>query len=205
MRKTAGRFFQVILAVLCVYTVFLIYGLMSTEYVYDENGNVVPKIVTVEEIENRDVYALLYRHYLQARGLYEDILRLDYRLSMDEESKLIATEYEELLDTVSSQTVAIDGLALDTKYGQFKTMLLEWVKTDAAVYLQNISAAILQNDSQKEEEALACRSQMYTDFLILSENMAVLGENVPGIDVSSLYEWSPENFISEVLEGVQDE
>ena len=114
-------------------------------------------------------------------------------------------EYEELLDTVSSQTVAIDGLALDTKYGQFKTMLLKWVKTDAAVYLQNISAAILQNDSQKEEEALACRSQMYTDFLILSENMAVLGENVPGIDVSSLYEWSPENFISEVLEGVQDE
>ena len=205
VRKIAGRFFQVILAVLCVYTVFLIYGLMSTEYVYDENGNVVPKIVTVEEIENRDVYALLYWHYLQARGLYEDILRLDYRLSMYEESKLIATEYEELLDTVSSQTVAIDGLALDTKYGQFKTMLLEWVKTDAAVYLQNISAAILQNDSQKEEEALACRSQMYTDFLILSENMAVLGENVPGIDVSSLYEWSPENFISEVLEGVQDE
>lgn len=204
-KKIAGRCFQIFLAVFCVYTVFLIYGLVSTDYEYDENGNVVPKIVTVEEIGNKEVYNVLYRHYLQARTLYEDILRLDYQLSMDEESKLIATEYEELLDTVSVQTVSIEALSLETKYGQFKTMLLEWVKTDAAVYLQNISAAILQNSIEKEDEALACREQMYNDFLVLSENMAVLGESIPGTDVSGLYEWSPERFISEVLEGVHDE
>ncbi len=105
--RIAGRIFQVVLAGLCVYTVFLIYGLLSTEYVYDADGNVVPKVVT---------------------------------------------EYEELLDRVSAQTVAIEALTLETKYGQFRSMLLEWVKTDAAVYLQNVSAAILQNDEQKEAE-----------------------------------------------------
>ena len=114
-------------------------------------------------------------------------------------------EYEELLDNVSSLTVTIDALSVNTKYGQYKNMLLEWVRTDTAVYLQNMSAAILQNDEEKANEAVACRDQMYNDFLILTENMAVLGESVPGADLSSLYTWSPEKFIAEVLEGVRDE
>lgn len=203
--RIAARAIQILLAVLSAYTVFLIYGLMVTEYEYDDAGNVRPKIVTVEEIENREIYEVIFRHYLQARILYEDVLRLDYKLSTGEESKLVAMEYEELLDKVSNLTVAIDALSVGTKYGQFKTMLLEWVKTDTAVYLQNMSASILQNDEEKANEALACREQMYNDFLILTENMAVLGESVPGVDLRTLYTWSPEQFISEVLEGVHNE
>lgn len=199
------RGIQILLSVLSIYTVFLIYGLMVTEYQYDAEGNIVPSIITMEEIEGRETYGILYRYYLQARALYEKVLRLDYRLSMDEESKLLAMEYEALLDDVTSLTVAMDGLSVDTKYGQFKGMLLEWVRTDTAVYLQNISAAILKNNEEKANEALACRNQMYNDFLILTENIAALGETVPGADLSSLYTWSPEKFISEVLEGVRNE
>lgn len=204
-KRSLARGIQILLAIWSVYTVFLIYGLLVTEYQYDEAGNVVPKIVTVEEIESREVFELLYRHYLQARMLYEDVLRLDYKLSLDEESKLVAMEYEELLDQVSALTVSVDALSVGTKYGQIKNMLLEWVKTDTAVYLQNISAAILQNNENKANEALACRTQMYNDFLILTENMAALGETIPGVDIASIYTWSPESFISEVLEGVRRE
>lgn len=199
------RGIQLLLSVMSIYTVFLIYGLIVTEYQYDTDGNIVPRIITMEEIEGRETYGVLYRYYLQARALYEKVLRLDYKLSMDEESKLLAMEYEALLDDVTSLTVAMDGLAVDTKYGQFKGMLLEWVRTDTAVYLQNISAAILKNNEEKANEALACRNQMYSDFLILTENIAALGEAIPGADLSSLYTWSPEKFISEVLEGVRNE
>ncbi len=203
--RIAARALQIILAVFSAYTVFLIYGLMVTEYEYDAAGNIQPKIVSVEEIENREIYELIFRHYLQARILYEDVLRLDYKLSTGEESKLVAMEYEEMLDKVSNLTVTIDALSVGTKYGQFKAMLLEWVKTDTAVYLQNMSASILQNNEEKANEALACREQMYNDFLILTENMAILGESVPGVDLSTIYTWSPEQFISEVLEGVRNE
>lgn len=204
-KRIFARCFQILLAILSAYTVFLIYGLIVTEYQYDDAGNVRPKIVSVEEIASREIYELIYRHYLLARNLYEDVLRLDYKLSTGEEPKLIAMEYEELLDNVSSLTVTIDALSVNTKYGQYKNMLLEWVRTDTAVYLQNMSAAILQNDEEKANEAVACRDQMYNDFLILTENMAVLGESVPGADLNSLYTWSPEKFIAEVLEGVRDE
>lgn len=204
IRRLLVRSFQILLAILSVYTVFLIYGLMVTEYQYDETGNVKPKIVSVEEITSREIYDLLYRHYLQARNLYEDVLRLDYRLNIGEEPKLVAMEYEEMLDKVSSLTVTVDALSVGTKYGQYKNMLLEWVKTDTAVYLQNMSIAILQNNEEKANEAVACRTQMYNDFLILTENMAILGETVPGTDLSSIYSWSPEKFIAEVLEGVRN-
>ena len=204
IRRLLVRSFQILLAILSVYTVFLIYGLMVTEYQYDETGNVKPKIGSVEEIASREIYDLLYRHYLQARNLYEDVLRLDYRLNIGEEPKLVAMEYEEMLDKVSSLTVTVDALSVGTKYGQYKNMLLEWVKTDTAVYLQNMSIAILQNNEEKANEAVACRTQMYNDFLILTENMAILGETVPGTDLSSIYSWSPEKFIAEVLEGVRN-
>ena len=44
---------------------------------------------------------------------------------------------------------------------------------------------------------------MYSDFMLLSENVAALGETISGVDISSMYEWSPEQYVKEVLEGVQ--
>lgn len=197
------RGMQIGLALLSAYTVFLIYGLIVTEYQYNENGELVPKIITVDEIENKAVFEQFYRYYIQARNLYEEILRLDYKLSLNDESKLLATEYEALLDDVSKLVISIDAIAVDTKYGQFKSMLLEWVKTDAAIYLQNMSSAILQNNNAKAEEALAGRNKMYSDFMLLSENVAALGEVIPGVDIASMYEWSPEKYVKKVLEGIQ--
>lgn len=197
------RGMQIGLALLSAYTVFLIYGLIVTEYQYNENGELVPKIITVDEIENKAVFEQFYRYYIQARNLYEEILRLDYKLSFDDESKLLATEYEALLDDVSKLVISIDAIAVDTKYGQFKSMLLEWVKTDTAIYLQNMSSAILQNNNTKAEEALAGRNKMYSDFMLLSENIAALGEIIPGVDIASMYEWSPEKYVKKVLEGIQ--
>ena len=202
-RCRLARGVQIVLALLSAYTVFLLYGLIVTEYEYNENGMLVPRIITTDEIENKAVFEQIYRYYIQARILYEDILRLDYKLTLENETKLLATEYEALLDDVSKLVVSIDALAVDTKYGQFKTMLLEWVKTDAAVYLQNMSAAILQNSSEKGNEAIAGRNKMYSDFMLLSENVAALGETISGVDISSMYEWSPEQYVKEVLEGVQ--
>ena len=197
-RCRLARGVQIVLALLSAYTVFLLYGLIVTEYEYNENGMLVPRIITTDEIENKAVFEQIYRYYIQARILYEDILRLDYKLTLENETKLLATEYEALLDDVSKLVVSIDALAVDTKYGQFKTMLLEWVKTDAAVYLQNMSAAILQNSSEKGNEAIAGRNKMYSDFMLLSENVAALGETISGVDISSMYEWSPEQYVKAV-------
>lgn len=194
---------QIGLALLSAYTVFLIYGLIMTEYQYNENGELVPIIISTDEIESKATFEQLYRHYIQARNLYEEILRLDYKMSLDEQPKLLATEYESLLDEVSKLVITIDAITMDTKYGQFKSMLIEWVKTDAAVYLQNMSSAILQNDNKRAEEAIAGRNKMYHDFMLLSENIAALGEVISGVDITSMYEWSPEQYVKQVLEGIQ--
>lgn len=202
-KRALMRGIQILLAIMSAYLAFLIYGLFVTEYEYNEQGGVVPKIVSVEEIESKSVYGELYKYYCMSRSLYEDVLRIDYKLSLDPESKLVATEYEELLDEVTSLTVAIDAFEPGSKYSQMKNMILEWVRTDIAVYLQNVSAAILQNNQEKAANAVSGREQVYSDFMIISENLAALGEAVPGYDLSDLYEWSPEKYISEVLEGVK--
>lgn len=203
LRHAIVRVGQIGLALLSAYTIFLIYGLIMTEYQYNENGEIVPVIITADEIENKVAFEQLYRYYIQARNLYEEILRLDYKVSIEEQSKLLATEYESLLDDVSKLVITIDAITVDTKYGQLKSMLLEWVKTDTAVYLQNMSSAILQNDDKRVDEAIAGRNKMYRDFMLLSENMAALGEAISGIDITSMYEWSPEQYVKQVLEGIR--
>ena len=54
LRAMAVRVAQILTAVLCVYLVFLIYGVLNTEYTYDERGDIVPVILTVEGIRETE-------------------------------------------------------------------------------------------------------------------------------------------------------
>lgn len=201
--RRGGKAVQILLAAGCVYLVFIFYGLMVTEYDYNKQGEVVPRIVTAEQIKAKVQFDEIFNYYLQARTLYEDALRLDYRLSTDTEApKLLATEYEGMLDDVSKLSLALEAVSTDTKYNPVKSLLEAWVKSDIAVYLQNMGAALSQNNEEKANNALQDRDRMYQDFAIITENVAALGGVVPGMDLTTLYEWSPERFVTETLEGV---
>lgn len=187
----------------CIYLVFLIYGLAITSYGYDDSGQVRPRIVRIQQLREKRAYEEILGYYLRARTLYEQVLSLDYRLGEGlEEEMLLGTEYESMLDQVAKLSVDLEAATTDSRYGQLQKMLLAWIKDDIAVYLQNMAAAISQNNQEKSDHALTDRKRVYQDFAIITENIVVLGHQIANIDISNLYEWSPERYVSEVLEGI---
>ena len=202
LRHRFGRIMTGAMILLCVYMAFLIFGVTQTNYIYDDAGQIQPEVLSVADKKNLAEYESLSQYYLRARILYEEALTLDYRLSeQPDESLSIATEYSGMLDEVSKLTVDIDAADFSTGYTGIQEQLLNWVKTDIAVYLQNISAAIINNDATKAENAIISRDVMYTDFSTLTANMATLCKNTKGAKNGEIFAWSPESFVDTLKEG----
>ena len=192
----ANMMLKIFLILAIFYTAFLIYGVIITEYVYDEKGEVVPLVYTIDEIEEKKDYELFSAYYINIRDLYEKIIVLDYRLAVANDNAdyiSLSSEYETLLETVSAITIQMEAYTPRSAYKQTYNLMLNLVKTDIAVYLQNISAALAQNDEDKAAKAVISKEVVYDDFIKTTSNMITLGENIKGIDVSGLKNWSVEN------------
>lgn len=194
---------QICLIVLCVYVAFLIYGVSTTRYVYTEQGQITPETLTVSDMRSLAEYEAFSTYYLRARILYEEAMTLDYRLSIAPDSALVvAMDYTALLDDVAKLSVDISAAEYDTGYSSIYGQLLNWVKTDIAVYLQNMAGAITENDAEKANNALISRDVMYADFSKLTANAVALARSTKGADNLDIYDWSPEAFSESLAEGV---
>lgn len=200
--KLSTRIVNIFLITACVYVLFLIYGVLVTDYQYSDDGTIAPQKLTVSEIKEKKSFEQIYYQYLHCRNLYEKVLILDYRLGKGEEDPLtLAPEYEALLDEVTDLSIKTDALEVDSQYSQIKSLLLTWIKDDIAVYLQNMSAAISKNDEETANNALQDKDRVYSDFSIITQNIAATGENLKGVDITDVKEWTPEDYVDEEING----
>lgn len=199
-----SKIVQILLIIGCVYLIFLIYGAINTQYVYNAKGNVVAQPMSVKEIEAKNDYDKFAAQYRQARTLYEKVLLLDYRIGAGEEDPLtIAPEYEKLLDSVDKLSIQVQALELSSEYTQVLTMLTSWIQNDLAIYCQDMSKAISQNDSSAEETALEYKTIMYNDFSSITQNLVTIGKKTTGADYSDISKWSPEEYVQTQIGGVK--
>ena len=195
------------MVLLCAYMVFLIFGVISTEYTYDDAGEVVPKRVTVRQISDMREFSVLATQYYSCRSLYEQVLLLDCRYiaaDTQEEKIVIGSEYWKALDTVESLIVQINALTVPSKYENIKSQLLTWTQTYIAVYCQNMSYSISNNSEQDLQRALEYQDLTYNGFRIISTNLASMGAQVTGAeaDVNNISSWTPSGFIQEQSGGL---
>lgn len=200
--KRKMKIFNIVMISACIYVIFLIYGVFCTNYQYNDKGEIKPVTLSVSEIKALKDYNVMLVQYEDCRVLYEKVLQLDYRLGLGVEDPLtLAPEYEKLLDEVNDLTVKTDALDVDTRYDTIKNMLLNWVKTDTAIYLQKISSGISQNNAEDASTAITYKTVMYDDFALISQNMITIGDSVEGANVNGIKEWSPEGYINEFING----
>lgn len=200
--RLSTRILNIVLVTACIYVLFLIYGVLVTDYQYVEDGTIKAERLSISDLAEKKSYESIYYQYLNCRALYEKTLILDYRLGAGQEDPLtIAPEYEALLEEVTDLSVKTDALEVDTQYSQIKNMLLSWIKSDIAVYLQNMSAAIAQNNEETANNALQDKDRTYSNFSTITQNIAAMGETVKGADLTSLKEWTPENYVDTEIHG----
>lgn len=199
--KFIEKIFISISLVLCVYLLFLIYGLFVTKYEYDSSGKVIPSILTVEEIAEQKEFETFKNYYLLCRQLYEDVLILDYRLdnNKDENYIVLASEYQSKLETVSILANQINGLTLSPEYKQSLNIMMTWIKTDMAVYLQNISSALSSSDSDKYKKAIISKQVVYDNFHVLTDNVIYYSKTIKGVDMKDVINWTTTDYIKKTI------
>lgn len=197
-----------IASVAAIYFVFLIYGTATTTFEYDEKGNgkVVPVEYSVNDLESRYYYNTVLSLYLRMRSLYEQVLKLDYRVASEQEKlSVIAMEYTKLQQgSVQKLGVSIDAAYVSTNYAQILDSMKTWVTGTLSDYCLNISDAIIKNDETYEKEAMAGRTYLENDFRQITQNIIVIGEDIKGIDVEDLKDWSPSGYIDQAVVGIKD-
>lgn len=205
-KEVIEKAFSVVLIVACVYLVFLIYGVVNTNYKYNEKGEVVPEVNDVKTIREVNEFTTVSAQYLQARGLYEKALLLDYRLGMagttGEDPILIAPEYEGILEDVTKLSVQMAAVTVPARYVQPFNLLISWVQDDLALYCQYISRAISQNNSADMNQALYYKDSMYTKFRQVTQVLSTLGSTIENSGVEYIRNWSPESYIEQVSGGM---
>lgn len=188
---------------LCGYLLFLIYGVMVTNYDYNKDGDVTAQIMTKDDIQNQKEYSTLLGYYMDSRALYEKILILNYRLDKNVEDPLdLVPEYESLLDESNRILVQLKAVSPSKAYTPAYNLLINWVNADISSYLQEISAALSQNNAEHMQNAINDKQRVYNDCYQLTANMISLGENVKGVNISELKEWSPEEYIKSEMGDV---
>ncbi len=193
-----SRVSTVIMILACVYLIFLIYGAINTEYVYNDNGEIVPQVMSVMQIQRLNDFGDVASEYRQARTLYEQVLKLDYRIAAGiEDPLLIAPEYEAMLDKIEALVLQCQALSVATEYTQLHAMITTWTTTDIAIYCQNMSKAITSNDAVSAQRALETRQLVYNDFSVITEVITTMGATVDGAEIKDMENWSPEKFINE--------
>lgn len=196
------RIINFILIAGCIYLLVLIFGAAVTKYQYNSDGKAVPEKMSVDDIRQKHNFDTILTQYEYCRSLYEKTLLLDYRVAQGQEDTLeIAPEYEALLDDVQNLSVKTDAISVDTKYDQVKSMMGNWIKNDIAVYLQNISAAISENNTEKANNALQDKDRVYDDFSLITQNIVALGSSISGADLTDIKSWTPEDYVDQEING----
>lgn len=196
------RIINFILIAGCIYLLVLIFGAAVTKYQYNSDGKAVPEKMSVDDIRQKHNFDTILTQYEYCRSLYEKTLLLDYRVAQGQEDTLeIAPEYEALLDDVQNLSVKTDAISVDTKYDQVKSMMVNWIKNDIAVYFQNISAAISENNTEKANNALQDKDRVYDDFSLITQNIVALGSSISGADLTDIKSWTPEDYVDQEING----
>lgn len=192
--------FKVVLCVLCGYLLFLIYGALMTDYDYNEKGNVTAQRMSVEDIRQQKEFNTLLGYYMDARALYEKILSLNYQLDRNEKDAIkYASEYEKLLDESSRIIIQVKAVTPSKQYSQAYSLLLNWVNADLSSYLQEISKALTTGSAENLQNAMNDKQRCYNNCHQLTANIISLGQNIKGVNLTDVKDWSPEIYIQKEM------
>ena len=191
------------LVALNVYMIILIYGVFVTDFHYGSTMEVEPVTLSVSELRAKNEFDKILTMYAQCRGLYEKILRLDYRMAQGvEEYASIATDYQGLLEEVDKIAGSISAQKIVTSYKNIRDMLYTWVNVTCGIYCDDMSKAVLEGNDEAAQDATMVRESLGSDFNMITENLVTIGSTIKGVDLSVITEWTPDDFIKESLEGV---
>ena len=192
--------------ILCAYLVFLIYGCINTDYVYNDKGVVEPQIMSVEDLREKKDFDKIYADYEMVASLYKKVLILDYQLAEIQKAggsvSSIATEYESIVQEIIDTSYQVKGLAVNEKYMQLKKMMFCLIYNDDGTdqfkdygfmyeYCRNVAEYLTQGGTEANNNAIIARDNLYSYYCNIANNLYSIGKEINGANITSLVNFDP--------------
>lgn len=193
-REQNGKLLDILFVIGTIYFCFLTFGVWTTTYHYNQEGEISAQAMTYEDIVQKKSFEVLMNQYIECRDLYEKVLNIDKKLAEGRVQPFtLAPLYEGIVTEAETLYTKTEALSIDVQYEQIRTMYLTWLKEDIASYCKNMSTAISQNNEKTAEIALTNRKSTYNDFSLITQNIIAMGETIPGIDLVNIRKWDAAN------------
>ena len=173
-----------------VYAAALLFGIFSTRYYYDENGNRRAYMMTFSDYKAQDDYSALKEKFTDIRELLTDITIIDIHVANGEYTNYeAATMYTSILN--GDLDVLIPKISAISVQEEQKTLQEEMesiLSYDLALYLQNMSAGLKSGSNETVSTALSYRDKAFATYEIIQTDMKTLAERIK-IDDSAYFDW----------------
>lgn len=178
--RIRGRVAITAIALLCAYLVFLIIGVISTDYyVTDEQTN-MPVIAGYQTLQAREDYKEIKKNMTEIREIMRDMTIIDIKVANEDISyNEAAVQYTQLLnDKIDVLIPKIQAMDLTDGNALIQQEMESLLANDIAIYLQKISAGLQASDASAVQTALAWRESAFTSYDTLSEHITALAQAI---------------------------
>ncbi len=179
-----------LLITLCLYLVFVLFGMLITDYYIDENGYRQPIEANFAYLEQREDYRELKKQYDQICDLMVDITVIDIHFANKDYTDMEAvTYYTKILnERVDILIPKITALELGEEQAVVQQTMETLLSNDCAVYLQKIVEGLRAGNADTVKTALVWRDKAFSSFEILRGDMSNLARRVKA-DYRSIDDW----------------
>ena len=180
-----------LIILLCVYFVFLLFGMLVSDYYVDENGVRQPIILSFAYLENRKDYRELRRRYDAVSELIVDITVIDIHVANEDITNMEAvTQYLALLnEKVDVMIPKITAMELSEEQIILQQSMEMLLSNDIAVYLQKMIDGLKTGNADSIETAMIWRDKYLSSFDVIRGDMALLCERIK-VDATSIEKWN---------------
>lgn len=180
-----------ILVLFCAYLIFLLFGMLVSDYYVDENGVRQPIVLSLEYLEKREDYRELRQHYDTVSDLIVDMSIIDIHVANEDITNMeAATQYSALLnEKVDILIPKITAMELGEEQIVLQKSMETLLSNDIAVYLQKMIDGLKTGNTDSIKTAMLWREKYLSSFDVIRGDMVLLCESVK-VDPTDIKEWN---------------
>lgn len=196
-RKNGSMFVKVLLILCIVYVLYLILGILTTEFYTDKDGKKKAVKGDIETLENREDYDNLTDYISQVRDIMRDITIIDIKTANEEISYgQAAVQYESILnDQVDLIIPRLKTVNVQTRNEHIKQDIQIIFSNDIAFYLQLMVKGLKEQDMTSVNEAVKWKESMMQTYNSIDNNIRELAEKLHR-ENSDFFNWELEKAVT---------
>lgn len=175
-KKGKNSIIKVISILLCLYTLFLIYGAIKTNYYIDsETGTRQPIFVTYSDVAKKEDYMTLKKELERFRELLIKVRIVEIKYNNKEIDDYTASvEYGKVLKELDVIIPKVKAMNVKSSQESIKNAFVATYTGTFAAYLQEMQKALEQKSTDALNTALKNREMTFQNYTFIEDSLETL-------------------------------